>query len=42
MRTTVLIDPEGKLLKVWADIPENQVEQNPVEALQFMKSTVKV
>ena len=40
LRTTVLIDPEGKILNVFADIPESQVDQNPVEALEFMKSTL--
>ena len=25
LRTTAMIDPQGKILKVWADIPENQV-----------------
>lgn len=38
IRTTVLIDPEGKILNVFADIPEAEVDQNPAEALKFMKS----
>lgn len=40
LRTTVLVDPEGKILNVFADIPESQVDQNPVEALEFMKTTL--
>lgn len=40
-RTTVMIDPEGKVLKVWADIPESQVESNPMEALQFTQQLLQ-
>ena len=36
----MLIDPEGKILNMFADIPESQIDQNPVEALEFMKSTL--
>ncbi len=36
-RTTVLVDPQGNILNVMADIPEGEVEQNPTEALEFMK-----
>ncbi len=31
----MLIDPEGKVCKVWAGIPESEVETNPMEALKF-------
>lgn len=41
LRTTVMIDPEGKVLKVWADIPENKVEANPMEALQFTQQLME-
>lgn len=40
-RTTVMIDPEGKVCKVWADIPESKVEANPMEALQFTQQLLK-
>jgi hypothetical protein len=37
MRTTVLVDPKGKVVKMWQDIPESEVEANPLECLNFMK-----
>lgn len=40
-RTTVMIDPEGKVMKVWADIPENKVEANPFEALECAKQMLE-
>lgn len=40
-RTTVMIGPDGKVLKVWADIPESQVESNPMEALQFTQQMLQ-
>lgn len=36
-----MIDPEGKVMKVWADIPENKVETNPFEALQWTKQQLE-
>lgn len=41
LRTTVLVDPEGKVLKVYANIPETEVTTNPKEALQFMTSLMQ-
>ena len=41
MRTTVLVGPDRKILKVDDDIPEDQVETNPVEALEFLTSKMK-
>lgn len=36
-RCTVLLDPMGAILKIWKDIPEEQVETNPGEALEWLK-----
>jgi TusA-related sulfurtransferase len=36
-----MIGPEGKVVKVWADIPETKVEANPKEALQFTQQMLQ-
>ena len=41
MRTIILIGPDGKVLKADVDIPEEEVESNPFEALNFLKSEMK-